>query len=773
MVDVNKLSEEDIKNRFITPAIENARWEKTQYRMEYPITDGKIIINGNKAVREKAKRADYVLFATSAKPIAVVEAKDSTKSKDEGIQQAMGYAQKLDAPFAYSSNGEGFIEHNFLTGEEKEISLNEFPTPEQLYERLKLAKNLNQRQEEVINQPFYTAEGSYSPRYYQRNSVNRVLDAIACGKQRLLLVLATGTGKTYIAFQTVYRLLELGWVKKVLYLADRNVLIGQSTEQDFAPLGKVLHTIKVAKDKKETLSAYQVYFALYQQLVGDSGEEDHYSELFDKDYFDLIIVDECHRGSAAEDSNWRRILEYFETATQIGLTATPKETKEVSNISYFGEPIYTYSLKQGIDDGFLAPYKVIRINLDKDLMGYIPESGKLDMYGAEIEQREYNIKDFDKNIIIDDRTKKVAEQITEILKENDRFAKTIVFCVDIEHAERMRQALVNQNADLVKENPKYIMRITGDNKEGKAQLDNFIDVESKYPTIVTTSKLMTTGVDCKMCKYIVIDTLIASMTEFKQIIGRGTRIREKDGKTYFTIVDFRNVTRLFQDKDFDGDPIVVFEGTGVDGDKGEEYIGGGSIDYDDNVLSEKPEKYRVNDVEVEVINKMVQYYGKDGKLTTESLIDFSKRSILNEYADLNTFINRWNSEDKKQAIIDELKEHGILLEALREEVGKKDISDFDLILHIAYDKKPLTKAERANKVMKKGYLYKYSEQAQLVLSMLLQKYQDSEILDLSDTRVLQLRPFDELGGHLKIVKLFGGKEEYVKAVEELENELYA
>lgn len=769
MENYYELSEEDTRAKFIDGSLK-AKWSESQIRRETPFTDGRITVRGKMVSRGTRKRTDYILYNKSNSPLAIVEAKKYSEPVGRGMQQAIEYAQILDIPFAYSTNGRGFLEHNMLTGEEREFSMDEFPTPEELWNRYKNAKSISETEEQIINEPYYYQAGEKHPRYYQRIAINRTVEAVAKGKDRILLVMATGTGKTYTAFQIIYRLWKSGKKKKILYLADRNVLIDQTMSQDFQPFSKVMTKI----EHKKMDSSYEIYMALYQQLTDGNGN-DVFKE-FDKDFFDLIIVDECHRGSAAEDSNWRRILEYFESATQIGLTATPKETKEVSNISYFGEPIYTYSLKQGIDDGFLAPYKVIRVNLDKDLLGYIPEAGKLDMYGNEIEQREYNTKDFDKNIIIDDRTKKVAEQITEILKENDRFAKTIVFCVDIEHAERMRQALVNENADLVKEDPRYIMRITGDNNEGKAQLDNFIDVESKYPTIVTTSKLMTTGVDCKTCKYIVIDSLIASMTEFKQIIGRGTRIREDYGKSYFTIVDFRNVTRLFQDKDFDGEPVVVEDfprtkGTGDDTENGNG--GGDGTTPVDPPIEPKTQKYRVNDVEVEIINKMVQYYGKDGKLTTESLIDFSKRSILNEYADLNTFINRWNSEEKKQAIIDELKEHGILLEALREEVGKKDISDFDLILHIAYDKKPLTKAERANKVMKKGYLYKYSEQAQLVLSMLLQKYQDSEILDLSDTRVLQLRPFDELGGPLKIVKLFGGKEEYVKAVEELENELYA
>ncbi len=767
MDNYNNLSEEDTRAKFIDKCLIE-KWSEDRIRRETPFTAGRITVRGKMVSKGARKRTDYILFGSANMPLAVVEAKKYSEPVGKGMQQSIEYAQMLDIPFAYSTNGRSFLEHDMLNGTEREVKLEDFPTPDELWSRYKKEKNISEQEEKIITEPYYYQLGDKQPRYYQRIAINRTIEAISKGKNRVLLVMATGTGKTYTAFQIIYRLWKSGMKKKILYLADRNILIDQTMAQDFQPFSKVMTKI----ENRKMDSSYQIYMALYQQLTDGSGN-DIFKE-FDKNFFDLIIVDECHRGSAAEDSNWRRILDYFNSATQIGLTATPKETKEISNIAYFGEPIYTYSLKQGIDDGFLAPYKVVRINLDKDLMGYVPEAGKTDMYGNEIEQREYNVKDFDRKIIIDDRTKKVAEQITEILKENDRYSKTIVFCVDIEHAERMRQALVNENSDLVKIDPKYIMRITGDNNEGKAQLDNFIDPESKYPTIVTTSKLLTTGVDCKTCKYIVIDTMISSMTEFKQIIGRGTRLKEDYGKTYFTIIDFRNVTRLFQDKEFDGEPEMESDFEGTREKKGEDFVGGGLIDVvgtDDP--NENGIKYRINDVEVEIINKTVQYYDKNGKLTTESLMDFSKKSILNEYADLNTFLNRWNSEDRKQAIIDELKEQGILLDVLRKEVGKEDISDFDLILHVAYDKKPLTKSERANKVVKRGYLYKYSEQAQKVLSMLLQKYQDSEIVDLSDTKILQLRPFDELGGPLKIVKLFGGKDEYIKAVEELENALYA
>lgn len=768
------LSEEDVKNIYITPSIDNKNWDiKTQIRMEVPFTDGKVIVRGNITARGTAKKADYILYTKANNPIAVVEAKKNTLQVGTGMQQAIEYAQILDIPFAYSSNGEGFLEHDMLTGKEKELQMDEFPTPEELWNRYKQAKEITADEEKIITEPYYYKEGEKHPRYYQRIAINRTTEAIAKGRKRLLLVMATGTGKTYTAFQIIYRLWKSKQKKKILYLADRNILIDQTMSQDFQPFGNSMTKI----ENKKMDSSYEIYMALYQQLTDGCGMD--IFKQFKEDFFDLIIVDECHRGSAAEDSNWRKILEYFKSATQIGMTATPKETKEVSNINYFGEPIYTYSLKQGIDDGFLAPYKVIRVTFDKDILGYKPKAGQLDVNGNEIEDKIYYGNDFDRKIIIDDRTKKVAEKITELLKNTDRYSKTIVFCIDIEHAERMRQALVNENSDMVKEDPRYIMRITGDNPEGKAQLDNFIDVEEKYPTIVTTSKLMTTGVDCKTCKVIVIDSNISSMTEFKQIIGRGTRIREDYGKNYFTILDFRNACRLFQDKDFDGDPETIMDINGDEPitpekektiDENFEITDKGVRTPDDKI--EVNEKIRVRGIDVEIFNEMVQYYDKDGRIVTESIRDFSKKSILNEYADLKSFINRWNNEEKKQVIIEELKEQGVLLDILRKEAGYKHISDFDLILHIAYDKKPLTKQERANNVMKRGYLYKYSDIAQKVLAMLLEKYQDDKLIDLTDPKILELRPFDEYGSPMKIVKEFGGKEKYIEAVDELENELY-
>ena len=776
-----QLSEEDVRNMYITPAL-TKKWSlEKQIRSEVYFTAGRVIVRGNMSARKKGEKADYILYYNSSKPIAVVEAKKNTLSVGAGMQQAMNYAKILDIPFAYSTNGKAFLEHDFLTGKEREISMDEFPSPEELWNRYKIGKNLTLDEEKIINEPYYYAPGTNKPRYYQMIAINRTCEAIARNQKRILLVMATGTGKTFTAFQIIHRLRKAGLKKKILYLADRNMLIDQTMSQDFQPFSNIM--TKVENRKMD--SSYEIYMALYQQLTDGQGTD--IFKNFQRDFFDLIIVDECHRGSAADDSNWRRILEYYSSATQIGLTATPKEDKEVSNISYFGEPIYTYSLKQGIDDGFLAPYKVIRVNLDKDLVGYRPEAGKTDVNGNIIDTDEtYYQADFDKKIIIDERTQVVAKRVTEFLKNTNRYNKTIVFCIDIEHAERMRQALVNENSDMMLENPNYIMRITGDNQEGKDQLENFIDVEEKYPTIVTTSKLLTTGADCKTCKLIVLDSNINSMTEFKQIIGRGTRIREDFGKTYFTILDFRNASRLFSDPDFDGEPIsikVVKPGEPMpteDEDKIENSGDDTKPTDKNNVDINHPgktvntnTKIRVNGVDVNIYNEICSYYDKDGKLVTESLKDFSKRSILNEYASLNDFINKWNSTDRKQAILDELKEQGVLLDELRKDVGNEDIGDFDLILHIAYDKKPLTRYERVNKVLKKGYLYKYSEMAQNILKDLLEKYSDNNELELTDTKILQLKPFEGYGSQMEIVDVFGGKEKYIEAVEELEDELYA
>ena len=769
----HEMTEEDIKLQFITPAIEAAGWDKLkQIKMEYNFTDGRVIVRGNITARGKRKRTDYLLYYKPNLPLAIVEAKDNRHSIGAGMQQGIEYAECLDVPFVYSSNGDGFLEHDMLCGKEREIKLEEFPSPEELWRRYKGDTSMTSDQETLITEPYYFQPGDKTPRYYQRIAINRTIDAIARGQNRILLVMATGTGKTYTAFQIIHRLWQSGRKKKILFLADRNILVDQTMQQDFKPFSKVMTKI----EGKKLDSSYELYLSLYQQLAGDENEEPF--RAFKPDFFDLIVIDECHRGSAKEDSRWRRILEYFSSATQIGMTATPKETKEVSNISYFGEPIYTYSLKQGIDDGFLAPYKVLRVGLDRDLEGWRPTAGQHDIYGFEIDDREYNIKDFDKNLIIDERTIAVAKRITKFLKDTDRFAKTIVFCVDIDHAERMRQALVNENADLVAENSKYVMRITGDNAEGKAQLDYFIAEDSPYPVIVTTSKLMTTGVDCKTCKLIVLDNNINSMTEFKQIIGRGTRLKPDYGKEYFTIMDFRNACRLFADPEFDGDPIVVIDDGGdnpvvpnddtpVTDDPPYNGHGGG------DEPSEPHHKFRVRGVEVTILNERVQYYDKDGKLITESVTDYSKKNILGEYATLDSFLRAWNSEEKKQAIIDELQERGVLLEALREASGNKDIDDFDLICHIAYDKAPLTKAERANNVRKRGYLYKYSGLAQEVLSALLDKYMNEGIQDIENIEILSNDPFRQFGTPMKIAKLFGGKDGYKKAIKELQNEIYA
>ena len=783
------LSEEDIKARYITPAITNAGWDiKKQVRLEYAFTSGRIILRGNITARGKKKRADYVLFYKANFPLAIVEAKDNNHPVGAGLQQAIDYAKDLDVFYVYASNGDGFVEQNLITGTVTEIGIEDFPSPEELYQRYLVDKGITQTEEKAILEPYYYVPNYKTPRYYQRIAINRTVDAVARGQNRVLVVSATGTGKTFMTFQIIYRLWKSGIKKKILFLADRNVLIDQTLSGDFKPFGG-----KMTKVQKKNLdSSYEIYLALYQQLAGENGEEAYLQ--FQPNFFDLIVIDECHRGSAKEESAWRKILDYFSSATHVGCTATPIETKEASSSSYFGEPIYEYSLKQGIDDGFLAPYKVIRIGLDKDLEGYRPDSGKIDKNGYEIEDREYNIKDFDRTLVIEPRTKVVADQITEFLKKTDRFSKTIVFCVDIEHAERMRQALINENKDLYVENEKYIMRITGDNDEGKAQLENFIDEESKYPVIAVTSKLMTTGVDAKMCKLIVLENNINSMTEFKQIIGRGTRLLEECGKTYFTIMDFRNASRLFADPSFDGEPEVVVDLGGndpvndlepeteqgnedntsnikqncVNEETGEYNTGDNNIFTDED----KPRKYYLGDVAVKVLSERVQYLDKDGKLITESLMDYTKKNILQQYSRLDEFLNKWTKAEKKQVIIEELQDGGVLLDAVREELGNTELDDFDLICHIAYDKKPLTKRERAENVKKRHYLYKYSDTAQKVIEALIEKYANDGIKEIEDTKILQLKEFAKIGSPMKIVKAFGGKEAYQKAVQELENELY-
>lgn len=784
ILDKKQMTEEDIKLQYITPAIQ-AKWGLDRITMETKITDGRINLKGNIVTREKPKKADYVLYLTKNKPIAIVEAKDNNHSISYGLQQAITYAKMQDIPFAYSSNGDGFQEHDLLTGLERTLSMDEFPTVDELTARWESetngGKGISDNERKIINQPYYSSQNTYDPRYYQRNAINRTVEAIANGKERLLLVMATGTGKTYTAFQIVYRLLKSGLKKKVLYLADRNILVDQSIQQDFSPLEKVIHKINFAKDDHVTITSHEVYFSLYQQLAGNEENEDEesgeetvarFAKLFNQDFFDLIIVDECHRGSAKKDSNWRKILDYFSSATQIGMTATPKETKYISNIDYFGEPVYTYSLREGIEDGFLAPFRVINITTDIS-DGWRPYKGQLDKFGNEIEDRIYSNSDFDYNIILEDRTYEVAKEITEYLKSTDRMQKTIVFCATEDHAERMRIALNNLNADMVKENPDYVVRITGSDTYGKSKLDYFISVSAPYPVIATTSKLLSTGADCKMTKLIVLDEMINSMTEFKQIIGRGTRLREKEGKNHFVVMDFRNVTRLFSDPDWDG-PIEIVEGfdpnhkptpkPDTPGNGGDPVPPPTTVD-----------KYVVdeNGCDVHIIGKRVEVYDTQGKLLRqESIVDYTKSNILGKYASLDNFISKWTSEEKKEAIRELLKEQGIDLEQMKAEQGMTDVDDFDFICHVAFNQKPLTRKERANNVKKRDFLSKYSGVAREVLEALLDKYMNTGIYEIEKTEILQLDPFKKFGKPSKIAAYFGGKAGYLQAVKALEEELY-
>jgi len=787
MLSKKELSERDICTKFITPAIKNAGWDiDLQVREEKSFTAGRIYVKGKLHVRGKQKRADYILYYKPNIPIAIIEAKDNNHSSKAGMQQALDYANTLDIPFIYSTNGDSFCEHDKSLANgviEREIELHEFPSPDELWRRYKLLKGIGHEEvEKVIAQDYCDSIGR-EPRYYQSNAINRTIEAIAKGENRILLVMATGTGKTYTAFQIAWRLWKSGRKKRILFLADRNALIDQTKRGDFKYFGEKMTVVRNHKVDK----SYEVYLALYQGLTGTEEESNIYKQ-FSPEFFDLVIVDECHRGSAAADAAWREILEYFKGATQLGLTATPKETKDISNIDYFGDPVYTYSLKQGIDDGFLAPYKVIRIGIDKDLEGYRPEKGKKDTEGNLVEDRIYNTKDFDRNLVIEERTKLVAKKISEYLTHTNRFDKTIVFCVDIDHAERMRQALANESQDLVAENHKYVMKITGDDEEGKRELDNFIDPEQKYPVIATTSKLMTTGVDAQTCKLIVLDANIQSPTEFKQIIGRGTRINEEFGKYYFTIMDFRNATNLFADKDFDGDPVKIYEPkagdilTVVQADEEGEFI---EIDgervkvkvteQEQIIENGTDRKYKskiyVNGVEVKVLNQRIQYYGVDGKLISESLRDYSKKNIQKEYRTMDDFINKWNKAKKKHEIISELYEQGILLHELQDAVNK-DLDPLDLICHVAFDKPPLTRTQRANNVKKRNYFEKYGEKAKLVLEALLDKYADKGIENIESNKILELEPINGLGTPAEIVKLFGGADFFRKAVRELEDELY-
>jgi len=766
-----QMSEEDIKLNYTTPVILKG-W-KGHITMETKITDGRINISGNIVARSKPKFADYMLYLNDGKPIAVVEAKDNNHSVSHGLQQAMTYAQMMDLPFAYSSNGDAFYEHDFLTGQEQQIDLDKFPTQDELvaryYAELNGGKGISNLEKKIVSQPYYSSQSTYPPRYYQRNAVNRTVEAIARGQQRLLLVMATGTGKTYTAFQIVYRLLRSDIKKRILYLADRNILVDQSILQDFAPLEKTIYKVDFSdKDCLSKIAAHEVNFALYHQMVGQNDEE-HFKQI-PAEYFDLIIVDECHRGSAKEDSNWRKVLEYFSSATQIGMTATPKESEKVSNIDYFGEPVYTYSLKQGIEDGFLAPFKVINITTNIG-DGWRPRFGQTDIHGNVIEDRIYNNRDYDYSIILQDRINEVAKEITEYLKCTDRMQKTIVFCASEDHAERMRIALINQNADMVKETPDYCVRITGSDVYGKSKLDYFISVSSPYPVIATTSELLSTGADCKMTKLIVLDKTVESMTTFKQIIGRGTRIREKDGKTHFVVMDFRNVTRLFTDPDWDG-PIEQDEGFQHGGSqpRGGGHGGGGKKPPVDPVETPIVDK---DGCKVKIINKTVSVYDANGKLLRqEDIIDYTRTNIKGEYASLSDFIRKWKSSDKKKTIEESFAAMGIDLKALKADQGMEDVDDFDFICYVAYGKKPLTRKERANNVKKKDFFSKYSADAQAVLNILLEKYMNQGITEVEDIKVLSLVDFANYGKPSRIVKLFGGKAQYEAAIRELEAHLY-
>lgn len=761
------LSEEDIKLRYITPAIfDKAGWKKTDAFMEYSYTDGQIKVVNDVVKRGEQKRVDYLLMYKPNYPIAVVEAKDRKKhpSPGAGLQQGIGYAKDLNVPFAYASNGDAFVEHDMITGKERTLSLDKFPTKAELWNRYKQEKGLTPEQAKSVEVPFYSSRDVYPPRYYQRIAINRTVEAIANGRRRVMLVMATGTGKTYTVFQIVYRLLKAGIKHRVLYLADRNILVDQAMADDFSPLMNKM--TKVQGGKMD--SSYPVQFALYQQLAGNDEDAGHESfRQFKPDFFDLVVIDEAHRGSAKADSQWRKILDYFDgpNVTHFGMTATPKHEKGASNIDYFGEPIYTYSLKQGIEDGFLAPYKVIRVNLDIDVNGYRPTKGEIDKHGQVIEDKLYTSRDFDRSMIIEQRTKQVAKYVSDYLKANGaRWDKTIVFCEDIDHAERMRQEFVNQNNDLVAEDHRYVMRITGDEAEGKKQLSNFEDVTSKYPTIVTTSKLLTTGVNVKTCKVIVLDSNINSMTEFKQIIGRGTRLDPEHGKEYFTIIDFRGVSRLFADPEFDGEPISVEDGNSSGNHK---HSGSG------NVVSEPPRpKYEVSHA-VKVIGDQTQYLDEDGNLITTSLTDYTKKNILGKYATLDNFLKDWNAADKKQKLLDELEEHGILYKEIMKQEKIKDMDPFDLIVHLAYNQKPLTKSERINHVKKSGLLDKYQGAARDILDALLDKYKDDGISDLESNQVLSLPEFEKFGGAVKIILTFGGKKKYEDTIKQIKEEIYA
>ncbi len=794
-----RLSESDVRAKYITPALHQAGWDEAQIRREVSFTKGRIIVRGKLVSRGEGKQADYVLHYKPNLPIALIEAKDNMHAVGDGMQQALGYAETLHIPFVFSSNGEGFVFHD-RTGlspeRETTLSLDAFPAPAELWERYRAWKDLTPEAESVVSQDYFSDGGGKTPRYYQVNAINAAIEAIAKGRERLLLVMATGTGKTYTAFQIIWRLWKAGGKKRILFLADRNVLIDQTMVNDFRPFGPAMAklspragTIERADGASEDLSAaidrrrridtsYEIYLGLYQALTGPEDRQKVFQQ-FSPGFFDLIVIDECHRGSAAEDSAWREILDYFSSATHIGLTATPKETAYVSNIEYFGEPVYTYSLKQGIHDGFLAPYKVIKVHIDRDVEGYRPESGQLDRDGHEVEDRLYNTKDFDRNLVLDERTKLVARKITQFLKESgDRFQKTIVFCVDREHAARMRQALINENAALVGENHRYVMRITGGDTEGQAQLDNFIDPESRYPVLVTTSRLLSTGVDIQTCRLIVLDREVGSMTEFKQIVGRGTRVHEDTRKFYFTLMDFRGATGHFADPDFDGEPVQIYEPgeddpiTPPDDETTPPQPG-----EDETIVDglppdrQKPRKIYVDSVSAGIVAERVEYLDQYGKLVTESLRDFTRKALKKRFASLDDFLRRWKAAERKQAILEELAAEGLALDTIAQELGK-DLDPFDLICHVAFDAKPLTRRERAENVKKRDVFAKYGDRARTVLDALLAKYADEGVLNLDDTNVLRIPPLSNLGTPLQLLKAFGGKGRFVQAVHDLQAELY-
>ncbi|MBC7752427.1 MAG: DEAD/DEAH box helicase family protein [Candidatus Saccharibacteria bacterium] len=787
MVDKKSLSERDICSKYITPALTAAGWDLlTQIREEVGFTKGRIIVRGKLHTRGEQKRADYVLYHKANMPLAVIEAKDNKHSVGAGMQQALNYAEALAVPFVFSSNGNGFLMHDrtgLAVKTEQELTLDQFPTPAELWQRYCKWKGIyDEVARHTIEMPYYDDGTGRAPRYYQANAINLTVEAVAKGQQRILLVMATGTGKTYTAFQIIWRLWKSGAKKRILFLADRNILVDQTKNNDFKPFGAAMTKIS----KRQIDKSYEIYLSLYQAVTGNEEERNIYKQ-FSTDFFDLIVIDECHRGSAAEDSAWRDVLSYFSSATHIGLTATPKETKDVSSIYYFGEPVYSYTLKQGTEEGFLAPYKVVRIDIDKDVQGWRPNKGQTDKSGQLIEDRIYNLTDMDRNLVLEKRTELVAQKITQFLTATDPYAKTIVFCDDIDHAERMRQALVNLNPARVQESRKYVMRITGDEKEGKAELDNFINPEERYPVIATTSKLMTTGVDAQTCKLVVLDQHIKSMTEFKQMIGRGTRINEDYGKYWFTIMDFKKATELFADPAFDGEPVMIYEPKGDESvvppdeldpdDSSVTGDGNPTGGYDDGLDGGDTGgggrvKYVLSDVAVYVVAERVQYYGPDGKLITESLKDYTRNTVRKDYASLDEFLRTWSQADRKAVILNELVQHGVLLEPLAEEVGK-DFDAFDLICHVAFDQPPLTRRERAAEVKKRNYFAQYGEQARQVLESLLDKYADTGIEHIEDIKILTLDPFKNMGTASELVSAFGGKSGYLAAVQELEQHLYA